>query len=96
MAGSDLLVETLFASGVFTGLALAQYFQHTHEITVIRQSEIQPEEVPGFQSLAPLLAIWSCWITQPRRRGCGCVASSFDIRSWRLNNPLLVQSSEGL
>ena len=54
MAGSDLLVETLFASGVFTGLALAQYFQHTHEITMIRQSEIQPEEVPGFQSLAPL------------------------------------------
>ena len=54
MAGSDLLVETLFASGVFTGLALAQYFQHTHEITVIRQSEIQPEEVPEFQSLAPL------------------------------------------
>ena len=53
-AGSDLLVETHFASGAFTGLALAQYFQNTHEITVIRQSEIQPEEVRGFQSLAPL------------------------------------------
>jgi hypothetical protein len=49
------LVETHFASGAFTGLALAQYFQHNHEITVIRQSEIQPEEVPEFQSLAPLL-----------------------------------------
>lgn len=54
MAGSELLVETHFASGVFTGLALARHFQHTHEITVIRQSEIQPEEVPEFQSLAPL------------------------------------------
>jgi hypothetical protein len=49
------LVETHFASGAFTGLALAQNFQHNHEITVIRQSEIQPEEVPEFQSLAPLL-----------------------------------------
>ena len=57
MAGSDLLVETHFVSGAFTGLALAQYFQHTHEITVIRHRKIQPEEVPEFQSWHLLMAI---------------------------------------
>jgi precorrin-6B methylase 2 len=54
LAGSDLLVETHFQSGAFTGLAVARHFQETHDITVIRQSEIQPDEVPEFLSLAPL------------------------------------------
>jgi len=54
LARSDLLVETHFPSGAFTGLAVARHFQETHDITVIRQSEIQPDEVPEFLSLAPL------------------------------------------
>lgn len=54
LARSDLLVETHFPSGAFTGSAVARHFQDTHDITVIRQSEIQPEEVPEFRSLAPL------------------------------------------
>ena len=54
MVGSDLLVETHFPAGAFTGLPLAWHFRDTHDITVIRQSVIQPDEVPEFQSLAPL------------------------------------------
>jgi hypothetical protein len=54
MAGSDVLVETHFLAKAFTGLPLALHFQDTHDITVIRQREIQPDEVPEFQSLAPL------------------------------------------
>jgi hypothetical protein len=54
LARSDLLVETHFPSGAFTGVAVARHFQDTHDITVVRQSEIQPEEVPEFRSLAPL------------------------------------------
>jgi len=54
MASSDLLAETHFSGGAFTGLPLVRHFRETHDITVIRQSEIQPDEVPEFQSLAPL------------------------------------------
>ena len=51
MASSGLLAETHFPAGAFTDLPLAQHFQGTHDITMIRQREIQPDE---FQSLAPL------------------------------------------